>query len=204
MLISKRTELGLSKTGCKAWVCLVAFTLLIACSPTLNWRTVQSPEQKYTALFPGKPDKLERQIPFQDQELKQALDAVKVDGDIYSITSMRILPNQSHLAQSVLEQLQNNLLNHAKVSGGQFLTEDAYYQTAANQRMPTKDYFIVFKANGTALQTMRVRWISRPSNNGETMIYQISVLNSKASTEDAKAMLSKDEYANFFNEFHPE
>jgi len=51
---------------------------------------------------------------------------------------------------------------------------------------------------------MRVRWISRPSNNGETMIYQVSVLNSKANTEDAKATLSKEEYANFFNEFHPE
>ena len=119
-------------------------------------------------------------------------------------TTLPLLKNQSLLAQNVLEQLQNNLLNHAKVSGGQFSTEDAYYQTAANQRMPTKDYFITFKANGAALQTMRVRWISRPSDNGQIMIYQVSVLNSKANTEDAKSTLSKDEYANFFNEFHPE
>ncbi len=197
-------ELGLFKTVSKVWICSFAFTLLIACSPTLNWRTVQAPEQKYTALFPGKPDKLERQIPFQGQELKQALDAVKVDGDIYSITSIQIPANQSHLAQQVLEQLQNNLLDRAKVSGGQFSTEDAYYQTTKNQRLLTKDYFITFKTNGTALQTMRVRWISRPSDAGEMRIYQVSVLNSKVNTDDAKAALSRDEYANFFNEFRPE
>jgi hypothetical protein len=197
-------ELGLFKSARKVSAYLVAFTLLIACSPTLNWRTVQAPEQKYTALFPGKPDKLERQIPFQGQELKQALDAVKIDDDIYSITSIQIPANQSHLAQQVLEQLQNNLLDRAKASGGQISTEDANYQTATNQRLPTKDYFIVFKTKGAALQTMRVRWISRPSDTGEMRIYQVSVLNSKANTDDAKATLSKDEYANFFNEFRPE
>lgn len=197
-------ELGLFKAVSKVWVFFVACTLLIACSPTLNWRTVQAPEQKYTALFPGKPDKLERQIPFQGEELKQALDAVKIDGDIYSITSIQIPANQSHLAQQVLAQLQNNLLDRAKASGGQFSAEDAYYQTVTNQRLPTKDYFITFKANGAASQTMRVRWILRSSEVGEMRIYQVSVLNSKANTDDAKVTLSRDEYANFFNEFRPE
>jgi hypothetical protein len=197
-------ELGLFKTASKVGAYLVAFTLLIACSPTLNWRTVQAPEQKYTALFPGKPDKLERQIPFEGQELKQALDAVKVDGDIYSITSIQIPANQSHLAQQVLAQLQNNLLDRAKASGGQVSSEDAYYQTVTNQRLPTKDYFITFKANGTAWQTMRARWILRSSDAGQMRIYQLSVLNSKANNDDVKATLSRDEYANFFNEFRPE
>jgi len=59
--------------------------------------------------------------------------------------------------------LQANLLNRAKESGGIVLIEDSYYQTASNQRLPTKDFFISIKSKGNDQQLMRVRWIVRPS-----------------------------------------
>ena len=183
---------------------LVVCILLAACSPTLNWRTVQSPEQRYIALFPGKPDKLERLIPFQAQELKQALEAVKIDDDIYSISSIQVPANQSGLAQQIIAQLQTNLLDRAKASGGDVLIKDAYYQTSASQRLPIQDYFIAFRLSGKTQQTMRVRWITRPVQDGGIWIYQVSVLHTNTDTSDAKSFLSKEEYENFFNGFNPE
>ena len=51
---------------------------------------------------------------------------------------------------------------------------------------------------------MRVRWITRQMTSGNSLIYQVSVLHTSPSTDDAKALLSKEEYANFFDEFYPE
>ena len=172
--------------GCKLGVLLVTIVLLIACSPKLDWRTVHSPQERYTALFPGKPDKLERRIPYQDQELKQTLEAVKIDDDIYSISSIQVPPNR------------------AKASGGIVLEENASYLASNRQRLPTTDYFITFKSNGKTQQQMKVRWITRQASNGDAWIYQVSVLHANAKTDNAKILLSKEEYANFFNEFFPE
>lgn len=188
--------------------CLLAalFLLLVACSPRLNWRTVQSPEQRYTALFPGKPDKLDRQIPFGDQEFRQTLEAVKVDDDIYSISSIEIPAKQvnADLVQKITNQLQSNLLDRAKASGGSVATDPGYFQNSQHQRITTTDYYIVFNGVGKAQQTMRVRWITRIGDGGNVWVYQASVLHANVDTTDAKTLLSKEEYENFFNEFYPE
>jgi hypothetical protein len=202
MLISKLMEPVLFR-GFKAAVLLAAMILLAACSPKLDWRTVQSPQERYTALFPGKPDKLERRIPYQDQELQQTLEAVKIDDDIYSISSIQVPVTQALAIEKIILQLKNNLLERAKASGGMVGEENASYLTSNRQRLPTTDYFITFKSNGKTQQQMKVRWITRQASNGDAWIYQISVLHANANTDDAKTLLSKEEYANFFNEFYP-
>ena len=199
-------ERALFKGFARPYLLVVIFLLLVACSPRLNWRTVQSPDQRYTALFPGKPDKLERQIPFGDQEFHQTLEAVKIDDDIYSISSIEIPAKQvnADLLQKIAKQLQNHLLDRAKASSGSVITEPAYFQNSQHQRIATTDYYIVFNGAGKAQQAMRVRWITRVSDGGNAWVYQVSVLHAHADTTDAKALLSKEEYANFFNEFYPE
>jgi len=186
--------------------CLLLATLLLicACSPNLNWRTIQSPEQKYTALFPGKPDKLDRLIPFEGQELHQTLEAVKIDDDVYSISTIELDSAQNNLVQKIVSQLQENLIERAKASGGTVISEDAVYQNSGHQKFPSKDYYIAFGANGKVQQAMRVRWIVRSTNGEKNWIYQVSVLHTNKDVSDAKDFLSKEEYANFFNEFYPE
>ena len=188
----------------KAGALLAAIILLVACSPKLDWRIVQSPQERYTALFPGKPDKLERRIPYEEQELQQTLEAVKIDEDIYSISSIQVPAIQTAATEKIIAQLKNNLVERAKSSGGTVLEESAIYQASNRQKLPTTDYFITFMANGKEQQQMRVRWITRQVMNGNSYIYQVSVLHSKVSTEDAKVLLSQEAYANFFNEFYPE
>ena len=203
MLISKLMEPVLFRSF-KAGALLAAIILLVACSPKLDWRIVQSPQERYTALFPGKPDKLERRIPYEEQELQQTLEAVKIDEDIYSISSIQVPAIQTAATEKIIAQLKNNLVERAKSSGGTVLEESAIYQASNRQKLPTTDYFITFMANGKEQQQMRVRWITRQVMNGNSYIYQVSVLHSKVSTEDAKALLSQEAYANFFNEFYPE
>jgi hypothetical protein len=203
MLTSKLTEQELFR-ACKASVLLAVIILLAACSPKLDWRTVQSPQERYTALFPGKPDKLERRIPYQEQELNQTLEAVKIDNDIYSISAIQVPVNQAAATEKIITQLKNNLLERAKASGGAVAEERASYQANNRQKLPTTDYFITFKLNGKEQQQMRVRWITRQASNGDSWIYQVSVLHASASADDVKVLLAKEEFTNFFSEFYPE
>ncbi|WP_251373093.1 hypothetical protein [Polynucleobacter ibericus] len=182
----------------------MALFFLAGCSPKLDWRTVHSPQERYTALFPGKPDKLERRIPYLDQELLQVLEAVKIEDDIYSVSTIQLPVNQASSLNKLIAQLQANLIDRAKASGGDVAIEDAFYKTADKQRLPTKDYFIDLKTNGKSQQLMRVRWINRVAPNGDSWIYQISVLHAGASADSAKTFLSKEEYENFFSDFSPE
>jgi hypothetical protein len=184
---------------------LLAFMLVVsACSPRLDWRTVQSPQERYTALFPGKPDKLERQIFFEGQEFNQTLEAVKINDDIYSITTIQVPITQSAASEKFITQLKSNLLERAKASGGSVSEESGSYQTIDHQRLPTNDYFITLKSSAHSNQLMRVRWITRISSNGDTSIYQVSVLHALKDNDDAKSFLSQEQYTNFLNEFHPE
>ncbi|WP_353202277.1 hypothetical protein [Polynucleobacter sp.] len=188
--------------GCS--VSFAAIFFLAACSPKLDWRVVQSPQERYTALFPGKPEKIQRRIAYQDQELLQTLEALKIEDDIYSISATQLPMAQSALLPKLLSQLQANLLSRAKDTGGQVIIEDVVYQTSARQKQVSKDYLIQFKSSGTNEQWMRVRWITRFATDGSIWIYQISVLHTKAIPNNAKTFLSKEDYANFFDEFYPE
>ena len=70
---------------------LLGFVFLIsACSPKLDWRTVQSPQEGYSALFPGKPERLDRKIPYFGETVPQTLEALKIDEDIYSISTVHL------------------------------------------------------------------------------------------------------------------
>lgn len=204
MQINRHMELGLFRGISKAATLLTTLVFLIACSPKLDWRTVQSPQERYTTLFPGKPEKMERKIPHDGEEFSQTLQAVKIDDDIYSVSTIQLPANQSASISKLLLQLQANLIDRAKASGGNVVVEDAFYKATDKQRLPVKDYFIDLKSNGKLQQLMRVRWINRVAPNGDSWIYQISVLHTNAATENAKTFFAKEAYENFFSDFVPE
>jgi hypothetical protein len=188
----------------KFGVVLALAFLLAACSPKLDWRTVQSPQEGYSALFPGKPEKIERKLPYQNQEIPQTLEAVKIEDDIYAVSTFHLSKDQAGLVPKLLEQLQNNLFNRANVNLENAMSADALYQTASKQRATTKDYFLEFKSTGAVEQSMRVRWITRITPDNGAWIYQISVLHTAPARVDAKKFFSEEAYSNFFDEFHPE
>ena len=204
-LMSKRMGGALSKFFFqKVGVFLAATFLLIACSPKLDWRTVQSPQEGYSALFPGKPEKIDRRFQYQDQDISQILEAVKIGDDVYSVGSIHLSKDQITLLPKLLDQLQSNLLKRAGVDLSTAISADATYQTAGRQRLSTKDYFFEFPSTGAIETSMRVRWITRISADNGAWIYQQSVLHSAPARVDAKKFFSEEAYSNFFDEFHPE
>ncbi len=205
MQINRRMERVLSKQIFqKLGVFLVFVFLLTACSPKLDWRTVQSAQEGYSALFPGKPEKIERRLPYQNQEIPQTLEAVKIEDDIYSVSTIHLSKDQIALAPKLLEQLQNSLLARAGVNTDTAISAEASYQTANRQRAFAKDYFLEFKSTGAVEQSMRVRWITRITPDNGAWIYQLSVLHTAPARVDAKQFFSEEAYSNFFDEFHPE
>jgi hypothetical protein len=198
-------EQVLSKVALKKLGVFLSFIFLLsACSPKLDWRTVQSPQEAYSALFPGKPEKIERRLPYQNQEIPQTLEAVKIDNDIYSVSTIHLSKDQAMLAPKLLEQLQSNLLSRAGVNTKTAISVDAFYQATNRQRTTTKDYFLEFKSTGAVEQSMRVRWITRITPNNDAFIYQLSVLHTAPTRVDVKKFFSEEAYSNFFDEFHPE
>ncbi len=198
-------ELALSKSMLQKFGAVLAFAFLLsACSPKLDWRTVQSPQEGYSALFPGKPEKIERRLPYQNQEIPQALEAVKIEDDIYAVSTIHLSKDQVEFAPKLLEQLQSNLFSRANVNLESAVSADAFYQSSNRQRLATKDYFLEFKSTGAVEQSMRVRWIIRSTPDNGTSIYQLSVLHAAPARIDAKQFFSEEVYSNFFDEFHPE
>ncbi|MBU3608264.1 hypothetical protein [Polynucleobacter nymphae] len=203
MLTNKLTGQALFKGGIKAVVLIVVTILLMACSPKLDWRTVQSPQEGYIALFPAKPDKIERKVSYQAQELLQTLEAAKIDEDIYSISSIYLSKQQADLLATLSEQLKDNLFRSAGVDQSTVLSSDGVYQTANHQRITTKDYFLEFKSTNTAQQAMRVRWITNPTAKGGIWLYQVSILHTGPAQSDIRTFFLAEDRANFFDEFHP-
>jgi hypothetical protein len=203
MLTNKLTEQALFKGGIKAIALIVVTILLMACSPKLDWRTVQSSQEGYTTLFPGKPDKIERKVSYQAQELMQTLEAVKIDEDIYSISSIYLSKQQADLLATLSEQLKDNLFRSAGINQSTVISSDGVYQIANHQRIPTKDYFLEFKLTSTTQQAMRVRWITNPTVNGGIWLYQVSILHTGPVQPDVRAFFLAEDRANFFDEFHP-
>jgi len=177
---------------------------IVACSPSLNWRTVQAPEEGYSTLFPAKPDKLERNLPFQDQEIHQVLQAAKIDDDIYSVSSIHLVGKQVEFVPKILEQLQTNVLSRARVNLQNAMTQETYYRNANQQRLMAKNYFLeipISEKNNSPHQLMRVMWITSVVENEGVWIYQLAVLRTRTSSEDAKTVLSDETFLPFFEEF---
>ena len=205
MQISRHMGQALSKLFMqRLGVLLTAVLMLVACSPKLDWRTVQSPQEGYNALFPGKPEKMDRRLPYEGQAIPQSLEAVKIDDDIYSVSTVTLSKDQIPLQAKLLEQLQSNLFKRANTSSQGDISTDAFYQTTSRQKLPTKDYFLEFSSTGASEQSMRVRWITRAAADGGIRIYQISVLHTAPARIEAKKFFLEEMYANFFDEFHPE
>ena len=196
---------GLFRTKIAQTLLLITLAFgMMACSPSLNWRTVQAPEEGYSTLFPAKPDKLERNLPFQDQEIHQVLQAAKIDDDIYSVSSIHLVGKQTEFLPKILEQLQTNVLGRAGVNLQNAMTQESYYRNANQQRMVAKNYFLeipIGEKNNSTHQLMRVMWITSAIENDGVWIYQLAVLRTRASNEEAKTVLSNETFSPFFEEF---
>ena len=90
-------------------------TLLLACSPGLNWREVQLAGGELKALLPCKPDQATRQQSLAGYEIELAMLGCEADGALYALSVAELgSPGQG---QAVLAQWQTNLLATLQAQG---------------------------------------------------------------------------------------
>lgn len=202
--------LGLSKS----LVTLLQLGLVVslyACTPQYDWRTVRVEQQAYTALFPAKPQHLERQINYLGTNFNQTLEVVKVADTIYSITTIQVPPNLISSARGLIAQLKAALFSQALLDIAQPTAVAGFYQLANSPiRIPTEDYFLMMKPIDGINRVMRVRWVIRNTPGLGLQIYQQSLLMpipKKSASINSEALLSHlddDNAAPFFADFHPD
>ena len=97
---------------------LSATVLLAACSPRYDWRDYRSPDQGYTALFPGKPSTLERSVNLNGLTVHMSMTAAEVDGATFAVGSA-VVPTPDQ-APAALVAMQTALLRNigASAAGG--------------------------------------------------------------------------------------
>ena len=103
-LLMKKTSLG------TFFVTLAAAGVLSACSPKFDWRDYRSPDAQFTALFPGKPSVLTREIDLDGKKVSLTMTASEVDGSTFAIGSAIL--DSSEQAQAALPAMKTALLKN--------------------------------------------------------------------------------------------
>lgn len=100
----KKTSLAILLTA------LAAVVVLSACSPKFDWRDYRSPDAQFTALFPGKPSVLTRDIDLDGKKISLTITASEVDGSTFAIGSATL--DSAEQAQAALPAMQAALLKN--------------------------------------------------------------------------------------------
>ncbi|WP_454730846.1 MULTISPECIES: hypothetical protein [Cupriavidus] len=97
----------LSALGAAAAVCA-----LVGCSPRYDWRTIQSSEGAYAALYPGKPTGAAREVAIAGRKLPMTMDAARVDETLFAVGVVTLPADDAALRQAALESMQAGLLGN--------------------------------------------------------------------------------------------
>ena len=213
MPINKRMRLVLFRSShgllTLAFCSCLAFALP-ACSPKLDWRTIKNDPLNYAALFPGKPQLIDRTLSYQDSQLKQFLQFVKVDDDIFAVLTTEIpvaLTNEVVAIETLLKNaiLQQSILpNQSTPPAFNRVKESSAKAGPTNQqKQASQDYFLDLPQ---AKRVMRIRWIVRPISDGGLYLYQVSVVRAQSTTNpklSLESALEQESINIFFDEFRP-
>jgi len=199
----------------RRWSASLLFTVVFlasvsGCSPKLNWRRINSESQSFEALFPAKPEQIERQIEYRGYQLHEELDAVKVGNDIYSIATIVLVPQLIDQLPELIDQLKQSVLQRSEVQQRVLYNQESFNQLSGfgKNKLPVSDYFIAFQLINGSNQLMRVRWLFRQEPDGRARVYQISLLRSQVKEADLSSkivdILSSEEVEPFFEGFRPD
>lgn len=175
--------------------------VLIACSPRFDWRTIKNEAQGYTAMFPGKPQLIERSITYGHSALKQTLEFAKVDEDVFAIMTTQIPSAIVGEAKSIEQMLQKTLLQQASPTNQFSLIRDSIARVGpmAQTKQATQDFYLDLPQTK---KVMRVRWFIRPGNDDSLSLYQISVIRTNQASTFTSS-LDEENVNIFFDEFRP-
>ena len=123
---------------------LATATILAACSPKFDWREYRSPDAHFTALFPGKPAVLTREIDLDGKKVSLTMTASEVDGNTFAIGSAEL--GSAEQAQAALPAMKQALLNNIK---GTVRSEKSATAASSNAAGTHQKSSVSIEATGT-------------------------------------------------------
>lgn len=185
----------------QAYSIAILCNALVACSPQFDWRTIKNDALGYTALFPSKPQIIERSITYQQSTLKQTLEFAKVDENVFAVMTTQVPANVANQVNLIEQMLQNSLLQQGTPTMQFHLIKDSITRIGSmgQAKQVTQDYYLDLAQSKKA---MRVRWLIRPGANDSLNLYQISVIRTSHSST-LESFLEQESINIFFDGFSP-
>ena len=184
---------------------VVALICLGGCSRTYDWRTVQSEDGAYEAMFPSKPNRAERTIQALGEKYLMTMEAAKAGNALFAVSVVKVGRDDKN-AQAVLDWLKEQTRKTLKVEGDIKEDSNLTFDVANNPR--EKLVGTGMKISGTGPDSLPryfwVRWVKRIDPTGQIKIYQISIIQSLEKKLDEQALKQlQEEYETFYAGFHP-
>jgi len=153
--------------------------MVSACSPVFDWREYRSPDAPFTAVFPGKPAVLAREINLDGQQVQLIMTASEAEGNTFAVGTA--VMTSAALAQAALPAMQAALLRNIK---GQVLEEKSSSASSSGSSGTHQKTTLNIRATGSR-NGQPVQLVGRFTAR-DTRIYQIIIVGdaSKLSREN--------------------
>lgn len=189
----------------KLFTSVVIGLSLVACTPSLDWRTVRSDDLLYEALYPGKPSRAEKAVMFNGQKLTMTMEASRVNDTLFAVGVINIPATAKGIDLKALKDfLQNGMLSNLKTDHA--VTPTTISVKTAGQPsydLPAQEWVIQGLGPDGQQRLLRFRVVQRNLPDGQIQIYQQSILQSLKNNLAIEKILRSDEHEMFFTGFKP-
>ena len=183
-----------SLTCCAALLALA----LCACSPRYDWRTIQSGEGGYAALYPGKPTSAARDVTIAGRKLPMTMEAARIDDTLFAVGVVTLPADDEALRREALAAMQAGLLANLGTLSGEPRTRPVTIMTADHPGRPLAG--LELQASGVSPQDQSPRRLSARLVAVGTRAFQAVVLESGEAARDAR---QAEQVEQFLGGFHP-
>lgn len=189
----------------KLFTSVVIGLSLVACTPSLDWRTVRSDDLLYEALYPGKPSRAEKTVMFNGQKLTMTMEASRVNDTLFAVGVINIPATAKGIDLKALKDfLQNGMLSNLKTDHA--VTPTTISVKTAGQPsydLTAQEWVIQGLGPDGQQRLLRFRVVQRNLPDGQIQIYQQSILQSLKNNLAIEKILRSDEHEMFFTGFKP-
>ncbi|SOZ59804.1 putative lipoprotein [Cupriavidus taiwanensis] len=183
-----------SLTCCAALLALA----LCACSPRYDWRTIQSGEGGYAALYPGKPTSAARDVTIAGRKLPMTMEAARIDDTLFAVGVVTLPADDEALRREALAAMQAGLLANLGTLSGEPRTRPVTIMSADRPGRPLAG--LELQASGVSPQDQSPRRLSARLVAVGTRAFQAVVLESGEAARDAR---QAEQVEQFLGGFHP-
>jgi len=177
----------------------LVIALLAACSPRYDWRTIQSGEGAYAALYPGKPTSAARDVAIAGHKLPMTMEAARVDDTLFAVGVVKLPADDPALRREALASMQAGLAANLGLHAGEPVrTRTVTIRSAAEPARQLDG--VELQVSGVSPQDKSPRRLTARLVAVGPRVYQAVVLESGDAARDQR---QAEQVEQFLGGFHP-